>query len=623
MSSVAVGGRALRPDARAGTGRGRPRGPRAPRGDAGRRGAGRLLSPLLLGLAFVLCIGLAAAVERWRVAHRLARLVVAETNELDRQLLQLAIVPRLLADDPRVVAALAPSATRARATANALLERAAADSGAAAVFVMDAGGETIASSNHRETPSFVGANYAFRPYFRGAVEGRESTYFAVGATTGVPGYFIARAVRGGPIGDGDATADAAVIGVVVAKVSLDALVASWRGQEHRTLVTDELGVVILSGDPALLYAASAPLDAPARRDLARERRYVVREDAALALWRAAPRARLDGRAQLRVSRALGGESWTLHLLVAERRLFARSVPLGLAVAALLAVAVLLARLFREQRRLAESEQRVARELEREVRRRTAELEAAQRALIAESNFAMLGRLSAAINHEINQPLASLRLDLATLRALAARRPPPLEEMRGTVADVERTTRRIARVVETLRNVARRGRGRLAPLDARRLVDESVATLRRERPDAAAALRVSGNDASGAGPLAIDGDAVLLQQALLNLSHNALDAVRSRERPRVTLALVADGADGVAFVVGDNGPGVDPALAERLFEPFASARAGGLGLGLAIARQIAEDHGGTLRHRAGAGGGAEFVLRLPRSDGGRAAADDDG
>ena len=241
-----------------------------------------------------------------------------------------------------------------------------------------------------------------------------------------------------------------------------------------------------------------------------------------------------------MSRALRHEPWRLHLLVPEAPLYRRAALQVVAVAGLALIALLLAGLFRQQRRLAETEQRAARELERLVATRTAALETAQRALIAESNFAMLGRMSAAVNHEINQPLASLRLDLATLRALTARDAPPLDEIRQTVVDVDRTTRRIGRVVETLRDVARQGAVELVPLDPGRLVEDVVATVRRERPDGAAALAVERSAAvpgeRRAASCPIEGNAVLLQQALLNLLHNAFDAVLGREAPRVTLVL---------------------------------------------------------------------------------------
>ena len=291
--------------------------------------------------------------------------------------------------------------------------------------------------------------------------------------------------------------------------------------------------------------------------------------------------------------------------------------LGSAVAGLGVICILLARTFRQTRRLARSEQRNARELERLVAERTEALQSAQRALISESNFAMLGRMSAAINHEINQPLASLRFDLATLRHLVAQKTASLDEIHQTIIDSDRTTRRIVRVIETFRSLARQGAGELTSLDAGRLVTEVADTVRRERPAAAASLSVT--VPAGPGPF-VAGNVVLLQQAVLNLLHNAFDATLGKQGAHVTLALLDELGPRTSIDVIDNGPGVDPAVRERLFEPFASGAndvvgarsgaAGGLGLGLVLARQIAFDHDGTLEYLSCADGGSHFRLSLP-------------
>ena len=215
----------------------------------GRPASRALVAAVLLGVAFASLVALFATGERWRVERQQRRVVLAQANELDRQLAQLAIVPRLLAEDPRVVAALEGGGERGdamlgraaataaasgepddgpgrrRDVANRVLEDARAASGAAFVFLMDLGGTTVAASNWRDPLSFVGVNYGFRPYFRGAVAGRETTFFAVGATTGEPGYFVARPVRRG----------GRVRGVVVVKVSLEALMEAWRERPHRQI----------------------------------------------------------------------------------------------------------------------------------------------------------------------------------------------------------------------------------------------------------------------------------------------------------------------------------------------------------------------------------------------------
>ena len=158
-----------------------------------------------------------------------------------------------------------------------MLEQAQASSDADVVYLMDADGVTLAASNWNDRFSFVGADYGFRPYVRGAVSGEESTFYAVGATTGEPGYFVAVPVHAGLLAGRDrkrrSTSSSTVIGVLAAKLSLDALVDLWQTQPYRSLVTDDLGVVILSTDASLLYTPTSELDAATRAALGAERRY--------------------------------------------------------------------------------------------------------------------------------------------------------------------------------------------------------------------------------------------------------------------------------------------------------------------------------------------------------------
>ena len=148
----------------------------------------------------------------------------------------------------------------------------------------------------------------------------------------------------------------------------------------------------------------------------------------------------------------------------------------LAIGSVLAIVALIYRNLLTQKRLAETEHRHAHELEIEVEERTRELRSTQKALITESNFAMLGRMSAAINHEVNQPLASLRMNLASLRKVIDQPDANAEDVRQIVIDSDRTTKRIGRVVTTLRTMAGRKPTETAQVSIDKLVAEIVETL---------------------------------------------------------------------------------------------------------------------------------------------------
>jgi len=182
----------------------------------------------------------------------------------------------------------------------------------------------------------------------------------------------------------------------------------------------------------------------------------------------------------------------------------------------------------------------------------------------------------------------------------------MDEVQQTVVDCDRTTKRISRVVEALRSIARPINARLEPVVSTEMLREVVETVRRERPLLSQCL--VWQEPSGSSVL--QGNSVLLQQALLNLLYNAFDAVLDVDNPRVVLRTVVVG-EFLEMHVEDNGPGVEPELQDQLFSPFTQGknRTAGLGLGLALAQQIAKRHHGELSYRAEAGGGY-FVLRVP-------------
>jgi two-component system C4-dicarboxylate transport sensor histidine kinase DctB len=537
----------------------------------------------------------------------------AQLVDLDRQLNQFSFIPKLLSEDIEIREALLSPGDGTVHSANMRLSRTQLDSGLDVAYLLDDTGMTVASSNWSETLSFVGVSYSFRPYFQNAIEGQGATFFAVGVTTAIPGYFIAQPV----VSDGE------VLGVVVAKVELEVLVDSWSQLPYESVVTDEFGVIILSTREDLLYTPTLSLFPEQVKQLKQERRYQLKESTvAFITGHPAKRAKIDGISSdiyFLFSQKLLNEPWQLLSLSNERGIQRRSIVLTIAIASLCLIAYLLTRLYQQQVRLVRSEQRHSSELEAKVLHRTRELETAQQRLISESNFTMLGRMSGAINHEINQPLASLRLNLASLRTMIENGDADQNEIEQIVIDSDRTTKRIGRVISSLRSLAQKNESRFERFEVARLINEVYDTVRRERQAVSQFLTVENVDIN----IFVLGDEILIQQALLNLLYNAFDAVLSVKEPvvalsvkRVTVSTLARDANGlsneyVVICVSDNGPGISKSVASTLFEPFATTRRkkDGLGLGLTIARQIALDHGGELSYNADASS-CQFTLELP-------------
>ncbi len=555
---------------------------------------------LLLAVALVSAITVFRLTD-WYLQEQQTDGIKVQLQELDRQLNNRAQLPGLLSSDPRILNALSTSNNAVIQSANSALQSAQELSGVAFVFLLNRKGITVASSNWADPVSFVGEYYGFRPYFTEAIAGRTGTFFAVGATTGIPGYFIAK-----PVGDLQRPD-----GVIVVKTGLDSLLNSWLELDVPSIVTDEFGVSILSTDERFLYAPTRPVSDDIRQIIDSERRYSLSDSNRFEIEGArqwAWRGTLNSTERYRsVTETLTSESWQLHRLIPLTHVMATAAAV---IAALVICAVLfylLWRSYRYQLEQVERERQIAEQLEHEVRVRTQELESAQKDLIAQSNFAMLGRMSAAINHEINQPLASLRLNLAALRAMVEAPGVNLSDVTDGVVDCDRTTKRISRVIETLRSLTRRDNAEFNLYSIERLVDDVVTTVRKDRPLVSQRLTVQ-NDTRD---LQVTCNETLLQQALLNLLYNAFDATLDCADPQISLVVV-NRLPQVVIRVIDNGNGVAESVANELFMPFVTdtSRKSGLGLGLALARQIVEDHQGSLVYQPAQSGGSVFELSLP-------------
>ena len=572
----------------------------------------RTLACGLLAILVVIYI-LAYFFELKRVAIVQTRSNTAHVAELDRQIERLSFIPRLLSDDATILRTIEDTSSVNIDLTNRRLQTAQQESGLDFAFLMDTDGITIASSNWDNEVSFVGKNYSFRPYFKEAIAGGTSTYFAVGATTGIPGYFIAEPIL----------IDSTVKGVVVAKMALSAPVDTWKAQDFETVVLDEYGVVILASKDELLYQPTRPLSTSEINEIQDERRYPISQ----LTTSESPTPFFRFRSY---SSKLLSEPWRYMTLVPVFSYHVMAAYIAIITFAFACIALLLYRTYNQQRRLVTTEKRHSRELEAQVKQRTEQLEKAQEALIAESNYAMLGRMSAAINHEINQPLASLRLNLASLRKLIEQPIGNVDEIENIVVESDRTTKRIGLVIATLRSYTRRNAIQMQKVNVSTIIKEVENTIKTERPAMSRALSIELCSDAGS----VEGDSVLLQQALLNLLYNAIDSVLQSTNPVLVLSVTqpVSAADICALVgetrnksgleinfdqtfvnitVEDNGGGVAVEMQPDLFEPFSTSkdRKHGLGLGLTIAKQIAESHQGYLIYTR-TKRGSKFSLLLP-------------
>lgn len=553
----------------------------------------------------------ATGATRAELVARTIRATIAENEHF----------PLVMALDPDVQAALEAPGDAARVEVlNRKLETINAASSPAALYVMMADGATLAASNWNTGDSFVGHYYGFRSYFTEAMAEGVGSYFGIGVTTGRAGYFLSRAVGDNPI-----------IGVAVAKIEFDALEATWAQSSEEIMVADENGIVFLSGRPDWKYHALGPIEDIAFSRIEQTRQYAgTAIDPLPFVFLSADNSQMwveglpEDRTYLRQTVEIGELGWTVHQLtdlapVSDAR--RDGTVIGASGSALLIA--ILSYLLQRQRSYA-MERRAREDLEKRVAERTSELREAndslhleieerrrtehelrttQNDLVQAGKMAALGQMSAAIAHEINQPLTAMRTYIATTRIFV-----PLGDPTAVIDNLDKVDNlvvRMGRITSHLKTFARKeGMEPPEPISASRAVLRAIDLVDVQARTAGIEI------AQAVAPAWTMGNEVRLEQVVLNLVRNAMDAVAEVEEPRISVSVETDG-ERVRIGVADNGPGFSRDILGTLFDPFVTTKpsGAGLGLGLTISYEIVREFGGTLQASNRPEGGALLLVEL--------------
>lgn len=246
--------------------------------------------------------------------------------------------------------------------------------------------------------------------------------------------------------------------------------------------------------------------------------------------------------------------------------------------------------------------------EKRVERQTREL---QYELAHASRVSLLGQLSAALAHELNQPLTAIMTNAQAAQRFIARDPSDLTEIGEILNDIVRDDERAAGVISRMRAFLKKGEAEAELLDVNELVSDVVLLARGDIDRKRLTIR----QAMGDGLPSVRGDRIQLQQVILNLLTNAADAAASAspEHREITVATTRSEDGSVVIAVSDQGTGISAMAMDRLFEPFRTTKREGMGLGLAISRSIVESHGGRIEAANNRDRGAEFRVTLPPAE----------
>lgn len=597
-----------------------------------RTAAGALGAALLIGAGVLSYLLAERAALRNLGSIAQDRLSLLERT-LDYTVGRFSYLPDVLSQAAPIVEAYRnPSDPQAIREANLYLKALNETAGSADLYIVDRNGVALAASNFDRETTFVGQNYAFRPYFTDALSTGEGRYYAVGVTTGQPGYFLWHAVPG---------PDGSTIGVAVVKIDLLHLQEDWRSADDVVAMVDANKVIFLTSHPEWQYRPMTALTASQVRMFRETQQYggaVLRASPLLSGEReidGIPVENVDdgsvtGHEFVAFSRTLSQYGWSLFVL-SDMRNVQLQATIAAGGAVVTVVAVFLIVLVTHQRsQMARAKLNAHNMLEQRVAARTVELTAAntqlsveidqririeqnlrraQDNLIHATKMASLGQALAGVAHEINQSLAALRTYAASTQVFLGRA--DKDRVASNLTTISSIVERMGELTQHLKSFARK---------------ETVA---KQSTDLTAAIRyglklidyrITADDVQltivlPERPVYVVANTIRLEQVLVNLVSNALDAMRDHSHRHLTVELFADGGAAV-LEVADTGRGIARDMLSSVFDPFYTTKdvGEGLGLGLSISYGIVKDMGGDITVESELNVGTSFRITLPLAAG---------
>lgn len=520
------------------------------------------------------------------------RLALYSGNLLS-ELRQNAIVPQLLARDAELIGALnSADYTASTRRLISFVE----EIGAASLMLLDIDGRTVAATDRNR----LGSSHRPEAYFVDAIRASATIFTVAERETGGYGFFYSRRVQSG----------SDVLGVIVVEVDLQKFGRAWAGISDAVIVTDSTGTIILTTEPR--WQGRTEEEALVRQTPANA---IQRAIQATADWtQLPPDAYLQGEAVMRLETRIPFRGWrmasfTTYASVRERvngvlalEIMGFAILLALSFYALSRRTALRMALF--QRESAELRTlNVALQREIAERKRVQEtLAVAEQTLEQSSKLAALGEMSAAVSHELNQPLAAMKTYLAGARLLLRRN--RQEEALSSFGRIDDLIERMGGITRQLKSYARKGQEAFSPVDMGDALASALSMMEPQLRQRHVQISRIVPDT----PVRVMGDRLRIEQVMVNLLRNAIDATKSEQNPKVDILLSA--GETATLTVRDNGPGIEDL--DQLFEPFYTTKQAGdgVGLGLAISSGIVNDLGGRLTARNGQAGGAVFEMQLP-------------
>nr|WP_216611447.1 ATP-binding protein [Vibrio crassostreae] len=617
-----------------------------------------VLFSLLLGAAGLTATHFMAVQFQEKIVTQQLNEAANKANlQIDSELDKFKQIPNLFSHDPRLLSYFDSSPQTDKISAaqlNQLLFEWSNQSQADTIYIHDPSGTVVASSNYQKPRTFVGENFSFRPYFASAIQGNNTHYVALGARSNVRGYFLSSPLY----------VENDIVGVITVKVSLENLENILTSDEFEIVVLDSNQVVFLSSQAPWLYHSLLPLTQQQQTDIAIQRQYGQSEISIIEAFRSSssqPEANANRSNNLQSNQiqkeltanqlfklgtfnlypaAVSNNQYQVVALKETRAELIKVLQIDVIFVVIYSLVMLIAWSWRQTYVAKVALTRLNQNLEQTVDKRThylkqsnqqlqqtifqyqesqLKLKQTEKELTQTAKLAVLGELSASINHEINQPLAALRTySENSLKLLEMERTDLVKSNLEKMIVLNNTITDIIARLKVFTRKATKQEHHVANLH--QAVNNATSILSALMIKQGITLRLS----TVPDDINIAIHPTELEQVLVNLIHNATQALQQQAIDQQTLlqqtadqqAIPQIGVewqlheDMCQVIIWDNGIGMSADKLEQLFDPFFTTKPEGLGLGLSISKRIIEAYHGSISAAQLEPSGMVFSLNIP-------------
>lgn len=542
-------------------------------------------------------------------------------------------IPDVLAKHPLLQEVLQTPDNGNRDRLNLLLEEIGGVTQTSAIYLIDKAGLTLAASNWQSERTFIGMDFSFRPYFQQAIEGQSARYYAVGLTSNKRGYYFSSPVmRNGE-----------VVGVIVVKISIDEIENQHKEAvgdiDYNFLIVAPDDVVFISDKSEWRLKTIGSISDKKAQHLKYSPRYSGREIETLNVQPVKSlylpeniSGSLFKIKDLNVKKLVFTQKkqmldvgWRVHLWTSLESIEQQKSFLTIISASGYLLILFLVLFTKERMRNAKNQRDARLVLEQRVKERTSDLTASNTLLIAEieqrketqaqlnktqdeliqsAKLAVIGNMSASINHEINQPLTALRS--YSQNALSYQKRGQEDKTKHNLELIITLVDRLADIVSQFKHFSKKSSGIATPVYLQESINAALGIVKHQAQNESVQLQVDLPQCK----IFILGDDIRLEQVLINLFNNAIQAMTNEKDKRLDVSVTLVDTK-VVIAIKDTGPGILASNLDKIFEPFFTTKERiGLGLGLSISQRIIELMQGLLVVENHDDGGAEFKIVLP-------------